>query len=470
MRKFTSTRYWFFAPAVLALFLGPIRQPLRLVRAAGDGVGRNQENGIALPAVKRDWLLNGLQLILVEQKGTGRVRAHVRINNGAMFDLAAKGGLADLTAGMLLKGCAGLTAKGVSDFIEQSDLTADVSVGWDSTDLIFSGPSGSFEEIIDLVSRIVTTPAFDQKELDSLKAGRIKAVTIDMQDTGEAVRRKTMEAVFGRHPFGRPPRGTAESIARISRDDLVYYHNRFYIANNSEIVVCGDVTSPQFTQLARTKLGLWKKGEKVPPTFMPPDPHNKRQVLLIDRPGQRANAALGQIALSRRAGDYYSALLMNELLNALSRENTGASGRETTIESKLEARLIPGPLLVGIQGPADRAAGSIESVLDVMTRLRDGRFSAEELAAAKRRVIQDFSARIQTTEGAADAILDIEMYGLGRDYLIHFAEWIGAVTQTDVTAAAQKYLTPQSLSIVVAGPATELSAALSKLGPVTVAK
>jgi len=441
-----------------------------LARAGHGRDETRQENGLGLPQVKRDWLLNGLQLILIEQQGTGRVRVHLRINSGAMFDLAGKGGLADITAGMLLKGGGGLNAKGIADVVGQAELNVSVVVGWESTDLIISGPSNSFDQITDLLGRVIINPAFDQKELEALKAARIKALAADSQDTAQAVRRKTMEAVFGRHPFGRPLRGTAESIARISRDDLVYYHDRFYIANNSEVVVSGDLTPAQLTQFARAKLGLWKKGEKVPPTFLPPDTHNNRQVFVLDRSGQQANAEVGQIALSRRATDYYSALLMNELITAISSKTANPAGREANIQSRLESRLIPGPLVVAIQSPADRAVGSIESVVDAMARIKEGRFTAEDLAAAKQQVIQQFTASIQTPEGVADAILDIEMYGLGRDYLIHFADWIGAVSPADVTAAAQKYLAPQSLSIVVAGPATQLTTGLSKLGPVTVAK
>ena len=70
--------------------------------SAGEG-----QAAAVLPIVKRDSLLNGLQLIVLEQEGTGSVSARLRINSGALFDLAGKGGMADVTAGMLLKGGGG---------------------------------------------------------------------------------------------------------------------------------------------------------------------------------------------------------------------------------------------------------------------------------------------------------------------------------------------------------------------------
>jgi predicted Zn-dependent peptidase len=99
--------------------------------ALGQSSLRPQASPFVLPIVKRDWLLNGLQLITLEHQNTGRVSVHVRINSGALFDLAGKGGLADITAGMLLKGGGGLVAKNLADTVEQSGLTLNVTVGWD---------------------------------------------------------------------------------------------------------------------------------------------------------------------------------------------------------------------------------------------------------------------------------------------------------------------------------------------------
>ena len=131
---------------------------------------RLQTSPLVVPIVKRDSLLNGLQLITLEQPGTGSVSAHLRINSGSLFDLAGKGGLADLTAGMLLRGAGGLTARNMADSVEQLGLTVKVTAGWDSTDIVISGPADSLDSIFDLLGRLLITPSFDQKELDALKA------------------------------------------------------------------------------------------------------------------------------------------------------------------------------------------------------------------------------------------------------------------------------------------------------------
>src|SRR5262249_36644875 len=154
-----------------------------------------------------DSLLNGLQLIVLEQQGTGTVAVNLRVKSGAMFDLAGKGGLAEITTGKLLKRGGGRNAKKVNDTGQQKGRTGNATVGWDSTDIVVNGPADSLEVIIDLLSRIVISPSFDQKELEALKANRIAAAKVEESIDAFAVRRKELEAIFGTHPFGHPARG-----------------------------------------------------------------------------------------------------------------------------------------------------------------------------------------------------------------------------------------------------------------------
>jgi len=428
----------------------------------------NQSAGLVLPTVKRDSLLNGLQLVVLEQRGTGTVSVRLRINSGAMFDLTDKGGLADLTAGMLLKGGSGYDAKGVVTAVEQLGLTVNVKVGWDSTDIAVSGPAEALDAIFDLIGRLVITPAFDQKELDALKAERIAVLKTEAADGEAALKLKAVEVVFGSHPFGRPARGTPESLAKITRGDLSFYHKRYYLANNSVLIVTGDAMPEDVTRLGRARLGSWRKGEKVAATFRAPEPQPSRKVLILDaQDSPVSQATIGQIGVSRRATDFFAAMILGDVMNqagaALVNPENGSG-----VQAELDGRFLAGPLLLNIKSSQSGMAPAIESVLAMMSRLQTGAPSLEQVESAKNRLIASFNERLRTKDGAADVILDIELYGLGRDYMVNFADRIKAVTPADVLQAAKTYLKPQSVAIVVRGPASQLEAPLKKIGTVTV--
>jgi zinc protease len=431
---------------------------------------RPQASPLVVPIIKRDSLLNGLQLMTLEQPGTGSVSAHLRINSGSLFDLAGKGGLADITAGMLLRGASGLSARSMADSVEQQGLTLKVTTGWDSTDIVITGPADSLEAILDLLGKLITSPAFDQKELDALKSSQVAALAKEGEDDSVLARRKALEVLFGSHPFGRPERGTPETIKQITRQDLVYFHNRFYIANNSEIIVSGDATADQVTRLARSKLGPWKKGEKVPPTFKPADTPAARRILVLDRAEEApARAAFVQVGVSRRAEDYLATVVMADVLSSqissLVAVHSGAS-----LESDLEARLLAGPWVLSLKGAPADLAGYTDVIIDTMTRMAANLPANDRVETAKAKVVAAMAERLKTTEGAAELILDIETYGLGRDYVVNFADRVSAVSAADVQRAAQTHLKPQSMAIVIAGPASRFETAMKKVGAVTVQK
>jgi len=429
-----------------------------------------QSSPFVLPIVKRDSLLNGLHLITLEQQNTGKIAAHLRINSGGLFDLAGKGGLADVTAGMLLKGGGGFNAKNIAETIEQLGLTVNIRASWDSTDISIAGPVDSLEATFDLLGRMLISPSFDQKELDTLKTARIAELNQEAKDPDVAVWRKAQEAVFGSHPFGRPFFGTPESVAQIARPDLVYFHNRFYIANNAELVMSGDVTAEQVTRLARSKLGAWKKGERIPPTFKLPEMPASRRILILDRADeQTARSATTQVGVSRRAENYFAAVIAADVLGAHVSKIT-ALHPETTVETRLEARLLAGPLMVRIKAAPNDLLGDIDVLLETMAGMQTSPPTIDRVEAAKAKLIASMADRLKTTAGAAEVILDIETFGLGKDYVVTFADRVNAITPLDVQNAAQSYFKPKSVAIVIAGSAGRFEAPMKKVGTVTVLK
>jgi zinc protease len=368
---------------------------------------------------------------------------------------------------MLLKGGGGLSAAEVLDTVNRLGLTVSVAVDWDKSDITVSGPADKLEDIVDLIARLVITPAFDQKELDALKAARAAEIKSEAKSDLQAAADKALESVYGSHPFGRPPRGTPESLAQITRADVMSFHKRFYLANNAALLVAGDATAESLTKLARSKLGAWKKGEKAPWSFRPPEAHQVRRVVVLDRAdAAQAVAVIAQGGISRRAQDYFAAAV---LAAALAATNSKASA-QATVETAADARYLPGPLLVKIRSTPAHVTAAIEAVLKNMEQLRTSPAPLDQVEQAKSRVVSSIGERLRKSDETAQLILDIELYGLGRDYLITFGDRINAISPADVQRAAQSLLSPQSVAIVVAGPAAALEGELKKFGQVTPAR
>jgi predicted Zn-dependent peptidase len=140
------------------------------------------------------------------------------------------------------------------------------------------------------------------------------------------------------------------------------------------------------------------------------------------------------------------------------------------VEVEHDARQLAGPLTVEIKSSPTDFPGVLDSVQTVMIRLQTTPPAVEQVESAKSRLITAMAEKLKGNDGASQVLLDIETYGLGRDYLINFAERVSAITPAAVQQAAQSYLKPQSAVVVIAGPASKLEGAVKPLGAVTVSK
>ena len=142
----------------------------------------------------------------------------------------------------------------------------------------------------------------------------------------------------------------------------------------------------------------------------------------------------------------------------------------TVVKVGLDARYLTGPLLVDVTSPPAAIGQAVETVLTTMEELKRALPPLDQVEAAKARLVSSFSGRLGTVEGAGDVVLDIETYGLGRDYLMNFVPRVNAITPGDIQHAAQAHLNTQAVAIAVAGPASVCEESMKKQGSVTVVK
>jgi len=97
----------------------------------------------------------------------------------------------------------------------------------------------------------------------------------------------------------------------------------------------------------------------------------------------------------------------------------------------------------------DRA---ISAMLEEVQRLADERVPEDELADCKRYLTGSLPLQLETNDGVASILVDIEWQGLGLDYVERYTGIINNLTADDVQQAAQKYLATGKYVLAVAGP------------------
>src|SRR5687767_13995857 len=260
------------------------------------------------PQPEREQLLNGLRLLIWPQPGSPELTVKLRINSGAAFDLSGKSGQMALLGDLLFP-----DAATVDYFTDELGGKLDISVNYDSITITMVGKAAELEQVISVLRNALLSTQFTPELVTRIRDARIKSLRDATVSPPMVADRAIATRLFGDFPYGRPPGGTPEDLARIDRADLMLAHERFLSSNNATLAIVGGVTRARAFRTVRQLLGPWHKNEKlVPTTFTQPEAPDPR-TLIVNVAGPTSEIRLAVRGLARSDADFHASLVAARL-------------------------------------------------------------------------------------------------------------------------------------------------------------
>lgn len=402
---------------------------------------------LAAEDLTRAVLSNGLTVLVRPVAGKGAVTLHGFVKGGALLD-DTQPGIARFVGTMLMHGTTHRTAQELAIELDAMGANLAVIPGMESTTITGRSLRDDLPALLRDAAEVLTMPAFPAEETERVRGQLLTAARVNALDTRHAAERLFRRLAFpDRHPYSRPPDGDEAVLAALSTDDLREFHRRHFRPEAAAVVVVGEIEAARAVDLVKDAFGAWlSAGMWALPQFGTNGAGRGARRAETRLPGKtQADLALGGPGVARRDPGYYAYMMANLLLGQL-----GMMGRigENVRErqgmayyafSDLRAGLHAGPWWVraGV-GPAniDRAIDAIIS--EIQTLQRDGPDS-EELADARRFLVGSLAVRLETSQGVAGALADIEFFGLGLDYLDRYPSIIEGVRRDEIVSAIRKF-------------------------------
>ncbi|MED5465002.1 MAG: pitrilysin family protein [Myxococcota bacterium] len=425
------------------------------------------------PALKapqgvRQVLDNGLTLSSVEKNDLPLIHLSLRLKSGSASDPAELPGLAGFTGAMLKSGTITRSAQQLADEIEVRGSNIGVSVDDDSTSISFTALAEHFDGLVELVGDMVQNPAFNPEEIERQRSRRLTALAQAADDPRSTANRVFKKAIFGEHPYGHTVLGSEDAIKTITREELQRFYRTHYRPANSAVILVGDITATKAVAKLKAALGTWSRDIGV--TEVPQVPKNSTPgVVLVDKPGApQSQLRIGHLGVSRNNPDYFSIVLCNAILGGAFNSRINMNLREDKgytygAGSYFGFRRGVGPFTVYTGVRTDVTGPAIVEVIKEITTIRAEDVTAEELNNAKNRYSLSLPGYFQSVSGIGSMFSNIFIYDLPMTYYQDLPEKLGAVTVADIRKAAQKYLQPDQLAIVVVGDQSKLKDSLQNL-------
>lgn len=413
---------------------------------------------VAFPPYQLRTLPNGMQVVLVSQNEQPAVSVRMIIKAGAAQDPKDRYGLAMLTSTLLDQGAGDRTAEQMADTI---DFTGGVLGTGAGSDLSFVNAivmKDSYAVALELMSDIVQRPTFAQVEIERQRQQALSALQVSAEDPDAVAGRVIDRLVYGFHPYGLPGSGTPESIAALSRADIVEFHRKYFVPNNAIVAVVGDIDPDEAMRGLEQYFGSWKPGE-VPVESMTEPPAPTKRVIVIDKKDAvQTEIRVGHIAIPRKHSDYEA---INQAVKILGGE--GANRLQQVLRSQrqltygasadLDSFKMAGAVIAETDTQTSSTAEALRVVVDEFSRLQRERVDEAELSGAQDYMVGHFPLTIEVPDAIATQVLNQLFYELPVEDLPKYRERILRVTPDEIQRVSRWFIRPSQLSVVLVGNA-----------------
>ena len=466
--------------ALAATLLTPALMNAQVDRTKAPTAGPAPE--VHLGGHKSLTLENGMRVIIVENHKIPIVSAQIRFDIPPIMqgDIA---GYQDLVGELLTSGTARHTKEQIDELVD--GIGAKVSGGNDG--IYGTSLKKYFPQVMDLLYEVVSSANFPQEEFQKAKTRMLSQIGARADDPDQIADVVGHALTFGKnYPYGEVP--TEATMGKADRDDVYQYYRYFFQPKQGYLVLVGDITAKEGEEMAKKYFGTWK-GAEVPVTkddqghdvvkdLGPIIPAGKEprlpkdvRVAFVDRAGSAQSVIKVVFPVDMKPNDHMamSAQVLNTILgggvfNARLMQNLREDkGYTYGAYSSLDADRWCGSFSAGCSVRNEVTDSAAIQIMDEITNIRKAPVKQDELSLAKSNMAGSFARALEDPRTVARFALNTYLNQLPEDHYETYLKRLDAVSLADVQKAAERFLHPDSATILVVGDKEQVAKTLVPL-------
>lgn len=397
----------------------------------------------------------GLKVWLVEEHEIPFVALEMRFKGGTSLDAPDKRGAVNMMTGLLEEGAGDLDARAFAEARESLAASFGFGASDDAVSVSARFLTETGDKAVDLLHLALTEPRFDVTAVDRVRGQVFSGLRSEAQDPSAISGRTLRKLAYGDHPYGTPGEGTIETVASLTRDDMITAHRGALALDRLVVSVVGNISAADVGPMVdRVVAGLPQTGAPLPGHA---DVRMGGGVTVVPFDTPQTVITFGQHGIARDDPDFFPAFVMTEILGG-----GGFSARlMTEVREKrgltygISVNLIPkdhAEVLVGQVATANATAGqTIDVIRGEWQNLASHGVTAAELDAAKTYLTGAYPLRFDGNARIAGILVGMQSQGLPVSYLTTRNDQINAVTLADIARVAKRLIDPATLHFVAVG-------------------
>lgn len=406
---------------------------------------------------KRTTLDNGLRLLTTHMPGMRSASIAFYFAVGSRYEAQNVAGASHFIEHMLFKGSRQYpTARLISEAIEGVGGVFNGSTGKEITNYTARVPGEQLPVVMQVLSDMIRYPLFDAHELEKERSVIIEELSATRDEPQEWCNLLVDEVMWPDLPLGRDDAGFVETVAQLSREQLLDYLDQHYRPGSLVISVAGNIDHDQVIQLVEHIFKDWQSGER-PRWKESLPPRDTKPVVMIKKETEQTNICLATLGAAYTSTDYYPILLINALLgdgmsSRLFQSIREEQGLAYDIGSYFNSYFETGNLVVSAGVDPSQTEATIQAVIDELNKLCETEVTTEELQRVKAYVKGGFVLGLEGTHQVASWLASQECLRNKVTDVDEMIAQIDAVTSEDIQRVSQFCFAPEWRRLAIIGP------------------
>jgi zinc protease len=411
---------------------------------------------LAAGEIQKIELSNGMRLLIREDPRLPLISMAAVFRGGLLAETPRTNGITRLMAKVLLKGTTTRTAEQIADTIEAVGGSIGSEAGNNSFSVSLDVTQPDFKLGAELLADVLLNATMPETAVGREKEVQLAGIKEDEEQLTTVARNLVREALFQDHPYALRGKGSLESVARLTQENLREFKDRYLVAKNGVISVFGNVKAAEVAQIFEKALAGMNSGELaligVPQA--PPLTRNRAVESLKDK--AQGVIMVGYRGVDIFSPDRYALELIDEASSDLGsrffvriREQMGLA---YYVGASQMQGLVPGLFLFYL-GTDPQKIGKVQAaLLEEINKLAAEGLTNEELARAKKKMLGQQQIANQSNDSFGYMAALDELYGLGFAYYKTLERDVEAVGLEDVKRVAAKYFQKQPYVLAIVRP------------------
>lgn len=403
---------------------------------------------------------NGLSLVVVPQKGAESMTLLVLVKVGSRYEPLKLTGASHFIEHLMFKGTARRPSTLlISKELDQYGAEYNAYTGKDLTGYYIKMSAEHTPEAIDMLHDMLFHSLYEPKEVDRERKVIIEEIKMYEDNPREHIADLLESHLFHGSPLGRNIAGTRQSVADVSRHELIGYRGAYYIPSRITVAIAGKIMPGAISQIKRTfgKIGQPKKTRDLPFTCFKAPSQAKNPLALQNEETEQTQLALSFYGLPFGHPDRSAALLLASILGGSMSSRLFIEIRERrglcyAIGANHESLEDTGVFSISAGLDHGRVKEALQAIYAELNKITREPVSQEELSRAKEHTRGRLALAFEDSAVRADWYGRQWLYERKLESPEDKVRQIQKVKVKDIQKVARNVLSPRRMVLAAIGP------------------